>query len=241
MPTLYLSTAFFYFSGVGIVLITVSGIAWRLTANDSPSCRAMLGLGGEVEEDFNNGRFLAPIRPTGPANGQMNNQNSQAAGRAQHPYAGTLSGCSWISIQARLDVWKLIFSHDVFRFSLSTPAALIPGVNARVSSTSPSSGSSRSFSRIGSKLGSRCHCSASLVPVSTKVMPTQLLAFDIRLISFQLFFWQKCNDQCNGAQPSSKLSLSSLGTTSAAPTFTTAPWWPSSSKCQPHPQLQPKH
>ena len=30
---------------MGIVLITVSGIAWRLTSQDAPSCRAMLGLG----------------------------------------------------------------------------------------------------------------------------------------------------------------------------------------------------
>ena len=28
------------------MLITVSGIAWRLTSQDAPSCRAMLGLGG---------------------------------------------------------------------------------------------------------------------------------------------------------------------------------------------------
>merc|ERR1712241_521323 len=33
--------------GVGIVLVTVSGIAWRLTSQDAPTCRAMLGLGGE--------------------------------------------------------------------------------------------------------------------------------------------------------------------------------------------------
>jgi hypothetical protein len=31
---------------VGIVLITVSTIAWRLTSQDAPSCRAMMGLGG---------------------------------------------------------------------------------------------------------------------------------------------------------------------------------------------------
>jgi len=33
--------------GVGIVLVTVSGIAWRLTSQDAPTCRAMLGLGGD--------------------------------------------------------------------------------------------------------------------------------------------------------------------------------------------------
>lgn len=40
------STHVLIISGVGIVLITVSGIAWRLTSQDAPSCRAMLGLGG---------------------------------------------------------------------------------------------------------------------------------------------------------------------------------------------------
>ena len=72
---------FFSFTGVGIVLITVSGIAWRLTATDAPSCRAMLGLGGGCEEDYNNGRFLS--RP------QVTNTNNTAS-RPQHPYAGTV-------------------------------------------------------------------------------------------------------------------------------------------------------
>ena len=66
-------------AGVGIVLITVSGIAWRLTSSDSPSCAAMLGLGGGGggvcglmgglgDEEYANGgggRFLT--RPGGGA------------------------------------------------------------------------------------------------------------------------------------------------------------------------------
>jgi len=67
--------------GVGIVLITVSGIAWRLTATDAPSCRAMLGLGGGCDEDYNNGRFLS--RP------QVTNTNNTAS-RPQHPYAAMM-------------------------------------------------------------------------------------------------------------------------------------------------------
>ena len=74
------STLYPFFTGVGIVLITVSGIAWRLTATDAPSCRAMLGLGGGCDEDYNNGRFLS--RP------QVTNTNNTAS-RPQHPYAGT--------------------------------------------------------------------------------------------------------------------------------------------------------
>merc|ERR1711971_1014221 len=53
--------------GVGIVLVTVSGIAWRLTSHDAPTCRAMLGLGGE--ERLMAGHNLA---------------------RGGHPYAGMI-------------------------------------------------------------------------------------------------------------------------------------------------------
>merc|ERR1719342_2003802 len=42
--------------GVGIVLITVSGIAWRLTSQDAPSCCAMLGLA--PYQECGDGRFL---------------------------------------------------------------------------------------------------------------------------------------------------------------------------------------
>merc|ERR1712037_888241 len=47
--------------GVGIVLVTVSGIAWRLTSQDAPTCRAMLGLGGE--ERLMGGHNLARGHP----------------------------------------------------------------------------------------------------------------------------------------------------------------------------------
>ena len=86
------------FLGVGIVLITVSGIAWRLTATDAPSCRSMLGLGGACEEDYNNGRFLS--RPQVTNNNSYNgnganctgngNSNGAANTRTQHPYAGNI-------------------------------------------------------------------------------------------------------------------------------------------------------
>jgi len=64
--------------GVGIVLITVSGIAWRLTSQDGPSCRAMLGLSSY--QDYGDGRFLS--RPTsGFPRGTVG---------ASHPYAGMM-------------------------------------------------------------------------------------------------------------------------------------------------------
>ena len=72
-------------SGVGIVLITVSGIAWRLTSTYAPSCGAMLGIGGggsSAYDDDYNGRFLA--RPSGMT-AAMN------YGRPQHPYAGKIN------------------------------------------------------------------------------------------------------------------------------------------------------
>ena len=75
-------------SGVGIVLITVSGIAWRLTSTDAPSCGAMLGIGGggsSAYDDDYNGRFLA--RPSGMT-AAMN------YGRPQHPYAGNTNFAS---------------------------------------------------------------------------------------------------------------------------------------------------
>ena len=72
---------------MGIVLITVSGIAWRLTASDAPSCRAMLGLSG-YEEDYNNGRFLSRPQVT-------NNTTFGSATRPQHPYAGNALHCDF--------------------------------------------------------------------------------------------------------------------------------------------------
>ena len=63
-------------AGVGIVLITVSGIAWRLTSQDGPSCRAMLGLSSY--QDYGDGRFLS--RPTYP----------RGTVGATHPYAGMM-------------------------------------------------------------------------------------------------------------------------------------------------------
>lgn len=57
--------------GVGIVLITVSGIAWRLTSHEAPSCRAMLGL----RPDEPNRRFVPRMPPYG---------------RPSHPYAAML-------------------------------------------------------------------------------------------------------------------------------------------------------
>ncbi|XP_067118561.1 uncharacterized protein [Centruroides vittatus] len=59
--------------GVGIVLITVSGIAWRLTSHDAPSCRAMLGL--QTNDQEPNRRFVPRVPPYG---------------RPPHPYAAMM-------------------------------------------------------------------------------------------------------------------------------------------------------
>ncbi|XP_070379193.1 uncharacterized protein [Dermacentor albipictus] len=60
--------------GVGIVLITVSGIAWRLTSHEAPSCRAMLGLRGD---EPGGRRFVPRVPPYGGRPGG-------------HPYAAML-------------------------------------------------------------------------------------------------------------------------------------------------------
>ncbi|KAJ9580190.1 hypothetical protein L9F63_004133, partial [Diploptera punctata] len=63
--------------GVGIVLITVSGVAWRLTAHDAPSCRMMLGLGGGDEGSAEPNRRFVPRLPP-------------SYGRPHHPYAAMM-------------------------------------------------------------------------------------------------------------------------------------------------------
>ena len=79
---IFLVLFIFLWIGVGIVLITVSGIAWRLTSTDAPSCRAMLGLGGGIDGDDCNGRFLTRPNAMAAAAAAVN------YGRPQHPYAG---------------------------------------------------------------------------------------------------------------------------------------------------------
>ncbi|XP_072161759.1 uncharacterized protein [Bemisia tabaci] len=63
--------------GVGIVLVAVSGVAWRMTSRDAPSCRVMLGLGaGEEGIGEPNRRFVPRLPPT--------------YGRPHHPYAAMM-------------------------------------------------------------------------------------------------------------------------------------------------------
>nr|CAD7263944.1 unnamed protein product [Timema shepardi] len=62
---------------VGIVLITVSGVAWRLTAHDAPTCRMMLGLGGGEDGSAEPNRRFVPRLPP-------------SYGRPHHPYAAMM-------------------------------------------------------------------------------------------------------------------------------------------------------
>ena len=57
---------------MGIVLITVSGVAWHLTSRDAP-CRVMLGL-AHSDSSREPRRFMARMAP--------------AFTRPHHPYAG---------------------------------------------------------------------------------------------------------------------------------------------------------
>ncbi|XP_063852147.1 uncharacterized protein LOC135095309 [Scylla paramamosain] len=61
--------------GVGIVLITVSGVAWHLTSRDAP-CRVMLGLAPHDPARGEPRRFMARMAP--------------AFGRPHHPYAAMM-------------------------------------------------------------------------------------------------------------------------------------------------------
>ncbi|KAK3930458.1 Mediator of RNA polymerase II transcription subunit 16 [Frankliniella fusca] len=65
-------------AGVGIVLVTVSGVAWRLTSHDAPSCRVMLGMaaGGDEGAAEPNRRFVPRLPPS--------------YGRPHHPYAAMM-------------------------------------------------------------------------------------------------------------------------------------------------------
>uniref|UniRef100_A0A6P7GRB0 Uncharacterized protein n=1 Tax=Diabrotica virgifera virgifera TaxID=50390 RepID=A0A6P7GRB0_DIAVI len=62
--------------GVGIVLVTVSGVAWRLTSHDSSTCRSMLGLGSTESVEVCTRRFVPRLPP--------------AYGRPHHPYAAMM-------------------------------------------------------------------------------------------------------------------------------------------------------
>ncbi|MPC45955.1 hypothetical protein E2C01_039661 [Portunus trituberculatus] len=62
-------------AGVGIVLITVSGVAWHLTSRDAP-CRVMLGLAPHDPARGEPRRFMARMAP--------------AFGRPHHPYAAMM-------------------------------------------------------------------------------------------------------------------------------------------------------
>ncbi|KAK2703775.1 hypothetical protein QYM36_017906 [Artemia franciscana] len=72
---------------IGIVLITVSGIAWRLTSHDAPSCRAMLGLGSRSEPGI-----VASADPTAPeaTRSRFLARMPPSHGRPHHPYAAML-------------------------------------------------------------------------------------------------------------------------------------------------------
>ena len=57
------------------MLVTVSGVAWRLTSHDAPSCRVMLGMAsGDEGAAEPNRRFVPRLPPS--------------YGRPHHPYAG---------------------------------------------------------------------------------------------------------------------------------------------------------
>uniref|UniRef100_T1HCW2 Uncharacterized protein n=1 Tax=Rhodnius prolixus TaxID=13249 RepID=T1HCW2_RHOPR len=62
--------------GVGIVLVTVSGVAWRLMSHEAPPWRSMFGFSSGSESADPNRRFLPRLPPS--------------YGRPHHPYAAMM-------------------------------------------------------------------------------------------------------------------------------------------------------
>ncbi|BES98422.1 Hypothetical protein NTJ_11237 [Nesidiocoris tenuis] len=62
--------------GVGVVLVTVSGVAWRLMSHESPPWRSMFGFSSSSEAADPNRRFLPRLPPS--------------YGRPHHPYAAMM-------------------------------------------------------------------------------------------------------------------------------------------------------
>lgn len=114
------------FSGVGIVLITVSGVAWRLTAHDAPSCRMMLGIGGSDEGGAEPNRRFVPRLPP-------------SYGRPHHPYAGKeRTTCHNVCDVCALCTPELtccsvrLCSHDVPRVPVPPASTVVPSLDARL-------------------------------------------------------------------------------------------------------------
>lgn len=77
----YILTWFFFLSlitGVGVILVAISGIAWRLTAGqEASSCGAVFGLGRSLDDAAEANRRFVPRLPP-------------SYGRPHHPYAGKI-------------------------------------------------------------------------------------------------------------------------------------------------------
>lgn len=78
---------------VGIVLVTVSAVAWRLTAGETSSCCNMLGLGGSARLDFDLEQGVTRL-PTSDVGTVLTSSGRRLAqrvvpgyGRPHHPYA----------------------------------------------------------------------------------------------------------------------------------------------------------
>lgn len=66
----------FPFTGVGVILVAISGLAWRLTAGqEASSCGAVFGLGRSLDDAAEANRRFVPRLPP-------------SYGRPHHPYAG---------------------------------------------------------------------------------------------------------------------------------------------------------
>jgi len=78
IPVTIFSTLLIFIIGVGVILVAISGIAWRLTAGqEASSCGAVFGLGRSLDDAAEANRRFVPRLPP-------------SYGRPHHPYAGKI-------------------------------------------------------------------------------------------------------------------------------------------------------
>lgn len=92
---IYYKCYYLFSPGVGVILVTVSGAAWRLTAPGTPPCRALWGFGGRSSDDQqNNNQQTATTagHASAACNGRRFSPRSgpPCSGRSNHPYGAMM-------------------------------------------------------------------------------------------------------------------------------------------------------
>ncbi|KAL1452836.1 hypothetical protein WDU94_007026 [Cyamophila willieti] len=97
--------------GVGIILVTVSGLAWRLSVyrdESTPTWRMLLGLGGNHSNTGEEG--------SGEPNRRFVPRLPPSYGRPHHPYAGEF--CGFLSFSERFIFIQVTYYHFYFPYPI---------------------------------------------------------------------------------------------------------------------------